>query len=329
MKILFPSKEFATGMPWRDLQKFFPEFEIVTPPKGRDWKESLGGIDVLVAFSGAAEIFDAPELKMLHQFGVGLDQVDMDAATKAGVWVASLPGVGNGNGETVAEVAIMHLLLGAKRWTPLQEEMQSGKWGKWGDKVGTLSLLGKTACIVGLGSIGGLIASRLVPFGMHLTGVRGNPGKPMPQDKLVEKVYGIDQTNEAVSQADYVLISVNYTPKMTNLYGAEFFAAMKPGAFLVNTARGKLLDQAALVAALKSGHLGGTGLDVFYDEPIAPDDELLKLPNVTATPHIGGVSDAHFWQGGEALGKNLAAFAKGEKFGDLKNAPGEARYKLS
>ena len=325
MKILFPSEEFAAGLPWRDLQKFFPEFEIVTPPKGRDWKDLLGGVDVLVAFSGAAEIFDAPDLKMLHQFGVGLDKVDMDAATKAGVWVASLPGVGNGNGETVAEVAIMHLLLGAKRWESTQEEMKSGQWG---EKPATLSLLGKMACIVGLGSIGGLIASRLAGFGMRLTGVRGNPEKPMPQDKLVERVYGIDQTNQAVAEADYVLISVNYTPKMTNMYGAEFFAAMKPGAFLVNTARGKLLDQAALVAALKSGHLGGAGLDVFYDEPIDPNDELLKLQNVTATPHIGGISDAHFWQGGEALGKNLAAFAKGEKFGDLKNAPEKARYAL-
>ena len=325
MKLLFGMGQYSDELTWDRVADQFPGFEIATCEPG-EISANLDGVDVLSAFSGDAAMFrDHPQLSLLHQFGVGLDRIDIDAATECGVWVARIPATGSGNGESVAELAILFMLYLAKR---VPQALEALKERRWDQPVGQ-SLLGKSACILGAGEIGSLIAERLKPFGMKLIGVRANPKNPRPTDAMFDSMYASGELLEAVSTADFVVLSINYNASMRNMIDVSVISAMKKGAVVINIARGGLLDQDALYQALLSGNLGGAGLDVFWEEPVDPDHPLLKLPNVIATPHIGGVTDTHFWLGAKVLGENLGRYARGEAFDDLVNRPPKPRYSLS
>jgi len=188
-----------------------------------------------------------------------------------------------------------------------------------------MALAGKSACIIGLGGVGSELGLRLQAFRMRLTGVRmrllvGNPRG------VAMRVYGTDRLHEAVAQADYVIVCATLDSSNRHLIDRAALQAMKRGTFLINIARGGLVDTAALEEALAAGHLAGAGLDVVEDEPIPPDHPLLRH-YVLLTPHIAGVTDSSYTGIARAVAENIQRYARGERPLHTVNTPASPRWR--
>jgi phosphoglycerate dehydrogenase-like enzyme len=233
----------------------------------------------------AAVIAAAARLRVIVQFGAGLDNVDRAAAEARGIAVRNVPGA---NAQAVAELAIF-LMLALARRLPLHRA--SFEKRVVGDPPGT-ELAGKTLGIVGLGASGRALAHVARGFSMRVLAIRRQvlADKGMRPVRDVDWLGGPADLDRLLSESDFVSLHVPSTPETRGLIDARRLAAMKPTAFLVNVGRGDLVDREALLAALREGHLAGAGLDVYAQEPPDPADPLFQLPNVVATPHIGGVT---------------------------------------
>ncbi|MSR14795.1 MAG: hydroxyacid dehydrogenase [Gammaproteobacteria bacterium] len=285
-------------------------------------------VDVLIPIVAPipAASFIGSRLKLVQQYGVGLDSVDIPAATQAGVMVANVPSAGTGNAESVAELAITHLLM-LSRNIPLAQQRFREK--RFGSPLGGC-LWGRTVLLLGYGGIGQEIARRLAGFGVRIIAVsRQGPCGVRVRDPAVrvdlhvrtESLLGV------IGEADYVVIAAPASPENIGLVDARVFARMKPGTYLVNIARGPVIDYAALLAALRTGRVAGAGLDVFWHEPFDPDDPLLN-EHVIATPHIGGATDASLTGIGRAVVENINRLRRGEEPVCWANPPaGHARLK--
>lgn len=285
----------------------------------------LGGVDILIP-TGAridADIISAGSFGLVQQLGVGLDAVDIDAATAAGVWVANVPAAGTGNSESVAELAILQMMVLARRLDQARKNLANGVFFK---PTG-IALLNKCVCIVGLGDIGKALAMRLKPFGMRIVCVREHPEHGAPAETGVEKVYGLMELNEALSQADFVVLALPETKSSHRLISASALRAMKSGAFLINVARGGIVDTDAMLQALESGHLAGAGLDVFAVEPVAPTHPIFRQ-NVVATPHVGGNTDESVKGVMKVIIANLKLYAEGKTPEHVVNQPSRLRKEL-
>lgn len=255
------------------------------------------------AFAGA-------RLRLIQQYGVGLDVVDIAAATRAGVWVANVPSVGTGNAESVAELAIMHMLMLSRDLPAAFSRFQERRFGA---PLGQC-LWHSTVAILGYGGIGEEIARRLAGFDARVIAIsRAGPSGSRARDRAVPLALhvGADAAHEVLSAADFVVVAAPATPENIGLVDARMLAAMKRGAFIVNIARGPVIVYEALLAALASGHIAGAGLDVFWQEPFDPEDPLLRH-NVIATPHIGGVTLASLLGIGAAVVANIEAVRHGQ-----------------
>jgi glyoxylate reductase len=235
----------------------------------------------------APMIADTPRLRVISNLGVGVDNVDLDAATRAGIAVGHTPGVLT---DATADLAFGLLMATARRIAEADRHVRAGKWRTWGP----MTMLGRdvhssTLGIIGFGAIGQAMALRATGFGMRVLYLKQSPAKPT--DARLAGAVGVSLPR-LLAQSDYVSMHVPLTLKTRHMIGAREFALMKPGAILINTARGPVVDQAALLAALRSGQLGGAGLDVTDPEPIARRDPLLRFDNVVVTPHIGSASMA-------------------------------------
>lgn len=260
----------------------------VTSCAPNEVNKHLEGVDVLIPSVACidSDIISKGRFGLIHQLGVGLDSVDIEAATRLGVWVANVPGAGSGNAESVAELAIWHMITLGRRLDEARKNLANGIFFK----PGGIALLNKSVCIVGLGDIGKSIAVRLSKFDMHITAVRRHPEHGAPPETCVQRVYGPPQLHEALSAADFVVLATPESDGTRHMIDAAALKAMKPGAFLINVARGGIIDTDALLEALKSGHLAGAGFDVFSQEPADPNHPIFQQ-NVVATPHIGGATD--------------------------------------
>jgi phosphoglycerate dehydrogenase-like enzyme len=227
----------------------------------------------------ASVIAAAPRLKAIVQFGAGLDGVDRVAAEARGVAVRNVPGA---NAQSVAELGVF-LMLALARRQPLHAATRAARLV--GDPPGS-ELAGRTLGIVGLGATGRAQARVAKAFGMDVIATRRAPS-PEPD---VSWVGGPQDLDTLLARADFVSLHVPSSPETRGLIDADRLARMKPTAFLVNLGRGELVDKAALLDALKSKRIAGAGLDVYWEEPPDPDDELFRLDTVVATPHIGGTT---------------------------------------
>jgi phosphoglycerate dehydrogenase-like enzyme len=270
-----------------------------------DVARNLNGVDVVIPSVAkiSAEIIEKGTFGLIQQLGIGLDPVDIPAATKSGVWVAPVPGAGSGNAESVAELAIMFILGLMRRYEEAHANVMKGVFFKPTGK----SLLGKTVCIFGTGDIGSAIAQRLAPFGVKLKGVRRSAAKAPGFDQ----VFSFNDLAAALADSDVIVLALPETAETKKMINRETLAMMKPGAYLVNIARGGIIDTDALVDALQSGHLAGAGTDVFTEEPFDPTHPLLQL-NVMATPHIGGNTDVSVHGITAVVAENVKRYAAGE-----------------
>jgi phosphoglycerate dehydrogenase-like enzyme len=283
-------------------------------------------LEVLLAVGkvGAEELDGQTKLGLLQTASAGYDGVDVEAATKAGIWVASAPTTKTGNGESVAEFAVLLMLAASRR---LNEELaftRNSEQARPERPEGNMALYGKTVCIVGLGGIGDLLVERLRGFGMVLTGVDKHP----EHAPAGVKGFGTDELTVALAAADYVVLAVPGTEENENMIDAEVLAAMKKGSVLVNVARGTLVEESALLAAVKSGHLYGAGLDVVKDEPVKASNPLLTEQRIIVTPHVAGSTDVMLKGTVKYLGKVLAGYAKGIRPEGVVNEPKEPRVPL-
>ena len=249
-------------------------------------KAALATADVLVV-SGLwrNELLDAaPNLRFIQSIGAGTDQFDRVALAARGISLASAAGV---NANAVAEHA-MALILALARRLPEARDNQTKK--HWRGMIGDISaredeLGGKTLLIVGMGRIGGKLARLGKAFDMQVIGVRANPAAGL---NGADEMHATVAVPGLLPRADFVALTCPLTPETTGLIGAAGFAAMHPGAYLVNCARGRVVDEAALVAALQTGQIAGAAIDVVYDEPLDAASPLWTLPNCFVTPHTGG-----------------------------------------
>jgi glyoxylate reductase len=234
-------------------------------------------------------IAGAPRLLVISNLAVGVDNIDLAAATRAGIPVGHTPGVLT---ETTADLAFALLMAAARRVAEGDRFVRDGRWRTWapGIMLGQ-DVYGATLGIIGWGAIGRAVARRGAGFGMRVLYTTRDSKRPMDAANTPP---GAEHTDLArlLAESDFVSINVPLTSATHHLIGARELAAMKRGAIIINTARGPILDQKALFDALASGHLAGAGLDVTENEPITMDDPLLTLPNVVITPHIGSASHA-------------------------------------
>ena len=221
-----------------------------------------------------------PQLKHVAIFGVGTDNLDLDAATRHGVLISNCPGE---NARSVAEHAIALMFAVARMIPAYDRDVRAGLWRHY-DGV---ELAGRTLGVLGLGSIGRHVARMALGLGMKV--VAWSPTR----DEARAAALGVTQLElgGVLRQADVLQVCVALSERTRGLIGARQFSLMKPGAILVNTARAPIVDEAALIEALRSGRLRGAGLDVFAPEPLAPDSPLRELENLVLTPHAGWVTD--------------------------------------
>jgi lactate dehydrogenase-like 2-hydroxyacid dehydrogenase len=252
--------------------------------------EAAQNADVLIPLVNKVPVaaFNSPRLKLIQQFGVGLDVVDIPAATAAGVRVANVPSVGSGNAESVAELAIAHLLMLARQ---LPLALQRFRERKLGAPMGD-ALWQSTVLILGYGGIGEEIARRLTGFGCRVIAVsRHGPDGARARDPQVPLARHVAMSglSEVIAKADHIVVAAPATPENLGLVDAAMIAQMKPGVRLVNIARGQVIDYHALLAGLRSGQIAGAGLDVFANEPhVHPGYR--ALDNVFLSPHIGSAT---------------------------------------
>jgi D-3-phosphoglycerate dehydrogenase len=249
---------------------------------------NVDGVALSVTPFGEAELAAGPLLRVVGRLGVGYDAVDVPALTRRRI---PLMIVGTANSVTVAEHAMFMMMALAKRGAALGTLVREGRWDeKFADRA--VELYEKTLLIVGFGRIGTRIAKRCL--GMEMTVLVHDPYVAAATIRAAgcEPVADLDA---AIPRADFLTIHCPKTAETTGLFDAGRLALMKSSAYLVNTARGGIVDEAALHAALSAGRLAGAGLDVFDREPAPLDNPLFKLPNVVLTPHSAGGT----WEAGD------------------------------
>lgn len=237
----------------------------------------------------------APSLKAILRWGTGSDAIDIDTATKAGVAVVTTPGV---NAEAVADMALA-LMLSCIRGLPALDE--AVRAGRWRGPAPARDLAGATVGVVGLGAVGRAVTRRLRGFGCRVLALEPHPDRGFCAEHRVELV----ELDAMLPRVDVLTLHAPHTPATRGLIGARELALLPRHAIVVNTARGELIDQAALVDALVNGRVAGAGLDVLEREPPAPGDPILSAPNTVLSGHVSSYTELGLDRTAEAVLANL------------------------
>lgn len=274
-------------------------------PEFRALLHDVDGIALSLTLFGAPELEVAPRMRVVARIGVGFDTVDVPALTAKRI---PLMTVGIANSPSVAEQALSLMLALAKRNAQHDAGVRSGTWR---DQLATLpvDLLDKTVLIVGFGRIGTRMAKRCVAFEMRV--LVYDPYVPAASIEALgcEPVRSLDH---GVAEADFISVHCPKNAETTNMFDAARLALMKPGAYIVNTARGGIINEPALCDALAAKRIAGAGIDVFEREPAPLDHPLLKLPNVVVAPHIAGVTRESVDRMAIAAVRNILSVLDGE-----------------
>jgi glyoxylate reductase len=256
----------------------------------------------------------AKNLKVVSNYAVGYNNIIVPEATKRGIIVTNTPGVLN---DSTADIAFTLMMAIARRLVEVDKWVRDGQWVKaWGPKMLLGSdITGKTLGIIGLGRIGQEMVPRAKGFKMNVIYHNRNPSP----DK--EKKYGIEyrELDDLLVESDFVSLHVPLNDETRHIIGERELKLMKPTAFLVNTARGPVVDEKALYKALKENWIAGAGIDVFYNEPPERDNPLLELDNIVVAPHIGSATKDTRLAMAMKAASNLITALKGEKPPDIVN----------
>jgi len=253
------------------------------PLSSSQLQELVRGFDGFIAGVDAIDraVIDAADrLRVISRYGVGVDNVDLAAAREKGIVVTNTPGA---NSASVAELTIGLLLSLARSIPTANAATKAGEW----PRLRGLALEGKVVGLIGFGSIGKLVARRLTSFDCAILAF-----DPVPDSEYAESL-GVQlcPRDEVIREAEFISLHCPLLPETREMIDAEFLSQMRSGAFLVNTSRGEMVDETALLGALESGHLRGAALDVFVKQPPGADHPLLALQQVIATPHTGSHTD--------------------------------------
>ena len=257
----------------------------------------------------AEVIAAAPKLKIIARAGVGLDNVDVPAATAAGVLVVNAP---TSNIHSAAEHALALMLSAARQIPAADATLREHTWKR--SSFNGTEIFGKTVGVVGLGRIGQLVAQRLAAFGTHV--IAYDPY--VPPARAAQLGIELLDLDELLPRADFISVHLPKTPETAGLLGKEALAKTKPGVIIVNAARGGLIDEAALAEAVKSGHVRAAGLDVFGSEPCT-DSPLFDLPQVVVTPHLGASTTEAQDRAGTDVAESVKLALAGEFVPDAVN----------
>jgi len=296
------------GAPAMDRLRELAEVTVLDRPLADADPDRLAGVRVLLAIRertrlDAALLERLPDLELVLQTGGHAYHVDREAATGRGIVVA-LSRRATMASASVPELTFGLLLAVLRRIHPLAAEMAGGAWPA--AMGGTLA--GRTLGILGLGRHGRPVARIAAAFGMVVLAWDRDPGREYPDDEPVAERLPLD---DLLERSDVVSVHLKLSPASTGLLDAERLARLRPGAILVNTARGAIVDEQALVEALRSGRLAGAGLDVFATEPLPAGHPLRTAPNVVLTPHIGWKVEEVFTEWAEIAAEQLAAWLDG------------------
>lgn len=309
MKILFAAHEKAWGGFFGLIKTELPQhsFEV----SGRCGFESLKGFDVLIptmSVVGREQLATADRLQLIQQCGAGLEGVDLPAARELNIRVANVPTEMSGNADSVAELGI-YLLLGlARDFRRMALSLASRQTGTPQGRA----LSGKTVGLIGLGGIGRALARKLMPFGVRLMGIKRHDPQKAKEELGLEWAGTPAEMDVLLGQSDYVVLCLPLTPSNRHMIGRQAFNAMKRGSFLINLSRGGLVDRDALEEALAAERIAGAGLDVFWEEPVDPDDPVFRY-NVLATPHIAGSTDVSINGIVKAVAENIRRLEQGQE----------------
>ena len=260
----------------------------------------------------AAVIEGGDRARLIANYGVGFEHIDLDAAKARGIAVTNTPGVLT---DATADLALTLILMAARRAGEGEREVRAGRWTGWGPThLNGASLKGKVLGLVGLGRIGIATAQRARHgLGMRIAYYGRRECLPDVARELEAEFY--PDLHALLAASDFVSLHVPGGAETAGLIDAHALAAMKPGSYLINTARGGIVDHAALAEALRSGHLAGAGLDVYPAEPHVPE-ELLGLENVVLLPHLGSATRETRIAMGERALANIIAWAEGRPLPD-------------
>ncbi len=281
------------------------------PPLRSALLERVAGVDGLICLITDridVETLDAAgaQLKVVSQMAVGVDNVDVSACRARGIAVGNTPGVLT---ETTADLAWALILATARRVVEAAEYVKRGAWQTWSPtQLAGTDVCGATLGVIGFGAIGQAVARRASGFGMRVLAWNRSA-----RDEAA--VLGVEPRAfaEVLAESDFVSVNVALTAETRGMIDAEAFAQMKPTAILINTARGPIVDEPALIEALRSGQIGGAGLDVTESEPLPVDSPLLTMRNVVVLPHIGSASMLTRGKMADIAVANLRAGVIGER----------------
>jgi len=291
------------------LRAEFPQIEVASSTQKRDDEQALRGADVMIGWALPPEQLHAAKgLRWIYSITAAVDQFLYPEIISSQI---VLTNAGSVHGPVVAEHAIAMLLALAKRLPSAVRYQERRKWAMeaiWKEQPRPREVRGASLVVVGLGSIGAEVASMAVALKMHVIGVREHPERGGAQE-----VVGFDSLDTAIARADFVVLAAPLTERTRHLMDARRLQMFKPSAFLINVSRGGLVDEAALVKALRDHKLAGAALDVFEQEPLSRWSPLWKMPQVLITPHTAFLTENVWHRHYETFAANLKRYLAGQQ----------------
>lgn len=304
-KIVIPDDAPPVMVPSRAYRRLIPEAGVThydtLPGSEERLIERVAGAEIVICIRSSSQFTEevfrrCPDLRMVSLWGTGTDNVDLAAAASHGVTVTNTPGV---SAVSIAEHCLALMLAVARRIPAIDAETKHGKW----PRGQVTQMHGKTLGIIGLGAVGRQFARLGAGIGMRVIAWTMHPNPELGFDLVpLDRLY---------RESDVVSLHLRLSPDTEGLLGAEQFALMKPTAIFINTARGAIVDEAALIEALSTDRIAGAGLDVFDTEPVPPGHRLTQLENVVLTPHSAGITAEALEAGLKLSIDNVTSFLAG------------------
>ena len=297
--VMIPSAAFRK-LDGRDVRAY-----DTRPDTARELINRIGGAEIVINIRSSCrfdrQVLDSsPSLRLISIWGTGVDNVDLDAARDHNVAVTNTPAVAK---DTVAEHTLMLMLAAGRRILEVDRSVRDGLW----PRATIAQLNGKILGLIGVGAIGRRVAELGKGIGMNVIAWTFHPSAELAREVGLRWV----DLDEVISESDVLSLHVRHSEDTHHLVGPRQFQSMKPTAILVNTARGSIVDEAALIDALETQRIAAAGLDVFETEPLAPESRLKRLPNVVLTPHSAGISPETVEAGLAMSIDNVFAFLEG------------------